>query len=122
MSLFVDNMFENTYTVAANGYLEIYDTEDTNYEEQYSLVPGAQTTLIPETDWNAAWVVMGFLVFIVSLIVAFGLVTRNGPSVSFGGLILLIGGVLVLSDYGIFTMGMASMAGIFLMLVGAVRD
>jgi hypothetical protein len=122
MSLFVDNMFENTYTVAANGYLEIYDTEDTNYEEQYNLVPGAQTVLAEAIDWNQAYLVVGILIFLVSIIVAFGLVTKNGPAVTFGGLILLIGAVLALSDYGIFTTGMASMAGVFLMLVGAVRD
>jgi len=122
MSLYVDNLFAQNVQVDG-GVAIIYDTLPSNDETNYLIVSNAFIVPTPDAvDWNTAWVTIGFLVFIVSLIVAFGLVTRNGPAVAFGGLILLIGGILVLSDYGIFTMGMASMAGVFLMLVGAVRD
>jgi hypothetical protein len=61
MSLFVDNMYENTYNVAANGYLEIYDTEDTNYEEQYNLIPGAQTSMTAaNVNWYMAFFALTF--------------------------------------------------------------
>lgn len=60
MSLFVDNVYENTYNVV-DGYLEIYDTEESNYEEQYYLIPGEQTSMTV-TDWNQVWLILFFFV------------------------------------------------------------